>query len=558
MESKDLLSALRRFDAYPKTLEDFRIKTFGGAIVTFISGVIMFLLFVSELNYYLSTEVTPELFVDTTRGEKLKINVDISFSSLPCVYLSIDAMDVSGEQQVIVNLIRVMMASQCSSSDNDGCDYSDMNNDSDVVVVAVVMMVLMEVVVAMMLMEVVVMMVLMEVVVAMMLMEVVVAMMLMEVVVAMMLMEVVVAMMLMEVVVVMMVLMEVVVAMMLMEVVVAMMLMEVVVAMMLMEVVVAMMLMEVVVMVVLMEVVIDVASHMMKKRLHLDGTPIDEKAEKEDLGDKSHEAKELLKLDPDRCESCYGAESLEKKCCNTCEDVRESYRRKGWALSSIDDVKQCVREGWKDKLQEQKNEGCQVYGYLEVNKVAGNFHFAPGKSFQQHHIHVSILKLKSGGNVISMNMHDLQPFGQTQFNITHHINHLSFGYDYPGKEYPLDNSFIVSDEPGSMYQYFVKIVPTTYRKLGGEILHTHQFSVTKHKRMIRQRTGEHGLPGVFVLYEFSPMMVQYTESRRSFMHFLTGVCAIIGGIFTVAGLVDSMIYHSSRAIQKKIDLGKAS
>ena len=29
-------------------------------------------------------------------------------------------------------------------------------------------------------------------------------------------------------------------------------------------------------------------------------------------------------------------------------------------------------------------------------------------------------------------------------------------------------------------------------------------------------------------------------------------------VFTVAGLVDSMIYHSARALQKKIDLGKAS
>lgn len=91
-----------------------------------------------------------------------------------------------------------------------------------------------------------------------------------------------------------------------------------------------------------------------------------------------------------------------------------------------------------------------------------------------------------------------------------------------------------------------------------QVVRTNQFSVTKHKRVIRQVSGEHGLPGVFVLYEFSPMVVQYTESRRSFMHFLTGVCAIVGGIFTVAGLVDSMIYHSARALQKKIDLGKAS
>lgn len=55
------------------------------------------------------------------------------------------------------------------------------------------------------------------------------------------------------------------------------------------------------------------------------------------------------------------------------------------------------------------------YGFLEVNKVAGNFHFAPGKSFQQY-VHV----------------HDLQSFGLDNINMTHYIRHLSFGEDYPG------------------------------------------------------------------------------------------------------------------------------
>ena len=31
MSGKEFISQLRRFDAYPKTLEDFRVKTFGGA-----------------------------------------------------------------------------------------------------------------------------------------------------------------------------------------------------------------------------------------------------------------------------------------------------------------------------------------------------------------------------------------------------------------------------------------------------------------------------------------------------------------------------------------------
>ena len=32
--------------------------------------------------------------------------------------------------------------------------------------------------------------------------------------------------------------------------------------------------------------------------------------------------------------SCYGAESDDITCCNTCEEVREAYRRKGWAVSN--------------------------------------------------------------------------------------------------------------------------------------------------------------------------------------------------------------------------------
>jgi hypothetical protein len=35
------------------------------------------------------------------------------------------------------------------------------------------------------------------------------------------------------------------------------------------------------------------------------------------------------------------------------------------------------------KIKEEDGEGCNVYGHLEVNKVAGNFHFVSVNSFQQ-------------------------------------------------------------------------------------------------------------------------------------------------------------------------------
>lgn len=385
-----MLSRLRHLDAYAKPLEDFRVKTSGGAAVTLVSAVIILLLFVSELQFYMSKEVYPELFVDTTRGEKLRINMDVTFPHMACAFLSIDSMDVSGEQQI------------------------------------------------------------------------------------------------------------------------------------------------------------DVSHNVYKQRLSPDGQPVAQGAEKHEVGSKLEEVPpppvETGELDPDRCESCYGAETPAMLCCNSCDDVREAYRLKGWAFKNPDSIEQCRREGFTDKMKEQAGEGCRIYGFLEVNKVAGNFHFAPGKSFQQAHVHV----------------HDLQTFGSEKFNLTHHIKHLSFGQEYPGIINPLDGTNAAAVEGSMMFQYFVKIVPTVYVRVNGEVVRTNQFSVTQHVKAIGSGSVESGLPGVFVQYELSPMMVRLTEKHRSFLHFLTGVCAIVGGVFTVAGLIDSFIYHSTRAIQQKMELGKAS
>lgn len=82
------------------------------------------------------------------------------------------------------------------------------------------------------------------------------------------------------------------------------------------------------------------------------------------------------------------------------------------------------------------------------------------------------------------------------------------------------------------------------QELGEDELHSYQFSVTEHLRRIETRalnTEAAGglLPGTFFNYELSPMRVRIEERRNSLLHFLTRVCAIIGGVFTVMGVVVS-------------------
>lgn len=95
--------------------------------------------------------------------------------------------------------------------------------------------------------------------------------------------------------------------------------------------------------------------------------------------------------------------------------MREAYRLKGWAFNNPKGIQQCVKEGFTDKLQEQIKEGCKAKGFIEVNKVGGNIHFAPGKSFQQHNVHGTYNYCDSylSFEILSLSpsVHDLQPFG---------------------------------------------------------------------------------------------------------------------------------------------------
>ena len=61
----------------------------------------------------------------------------------------------------------------------------------------------------------------------------------------------------------------------------------------------------------------------------------------------------------------------------------------------------------------------------QVNKVAGNFHLAPGKAFQSSAVQL---------------VHEFKPFDTHFYNVSHVIHDLSFGVHYPNRVNPLDGA----------------------------------------------------------------------------------------------------------------------
>ncbi|XP_009103253.1 endoplasmic reticulum-Golgi intermediate compartment protein 3-like isoform X2 [Brassica rapa] len=380
------MNRLRNLDAYPKINEDFYNRTLSGGLITLFSSLLMLILFFSELRLYMHPVTETQLRVDTSRGEKLRINFDVTFPALQCSIISIDTMDISGERHL------------------------------------------------------------------------------------------------------------------------------------------------------------DVRHDIIKRRLDSHGNVIESKQDgightKIEKPLQKHGGR--LEHNETYCGSCFGAETTDDTCCNSCEEVREAYRKKGWALSDPESIDQCKREGYVQKVKDEEGEGCNLHGFLEVNKVAGNFHFVPGQSFHQ-----------SG-----FQFGDLIFFQQGNYNISHKVNRLAFGDFFPGVVNPLDGVQWNQEKQNGVYQYFVKVVPSIYTDVHGHTIQSNQFSVTEHFQKMEAGRMQ-SPPGVFFYYDLSPIKVIFEEQHVEFLHFLTNVCAIVGGIFTVSGIVDSFIYHGQRAIKKKMEIGK--
>ncbi|XP_039048527.1 protein disulfide-isomerase 5-3-like [Hibiscus syriacus] len=203
------------------------------------------------------------------------------------------------------------------------------------------------------------------------------------------------------------------------------------------------------------------------------------------------------------------------------------------------------------QLQDQKlalaplTGGCRIEGYVRVKKIPGNL----------------IISARSGAH----------SFDSSQMNMSHVISHLSFGktisprvlsdvkrlIPYLGRSHDKLNglSFVNHRdfEPNVTIEHYLQVVKTEVvtRIHSRESSLLEDYEYTAHSSLSQSID----VPVAKFHFELSPMQVLIIEKPKSFSHFITNLCAIIGGVFTVAGILDSILYNTIR-LMKKIDLGK--
>ena len=171
-----------------------------------------------------------------------------------------------------------------------------------------------------------------------------------------------------------------------------------------------------------------------------------------------------------------------------------------------------------------KPDSCRLYGSIEVNKVAGNFHITTGKSIPhpQGHAHLNMF------------------IPNEARNFSHRIDHLSFGPPVPGALNPLDGTLKITKDRHHLFQYYMQVVPTKLSTYSLRVS-TNQYSVNERNRTINHVQGSHGIAGVFFKYDLSSMTVDIREERRPFWQFLVRLCGIVGGVFATSGMLNAVI-----------------
>jgi len=235
--------------------------------------------------------------------------------------------------------------------------------------------------------------------------------------------------------------------------------------------------------------------------------------------------------------------------------------------------------------------GGQGHGHGEETKENDKSGLALAPSHAGPHGHAHGAHGHSHGAGGTQHIHQFMLQDLTSYNCSHTIHQFYFGDDPPTESGPLDGvSQVIPREGGAAtahMQYFIKVVPTVHlsssssssspshdsskntthadaqahrQRVSEELENareTHQLSVTQHTQRITIQDafaggiGGQRIPGVFFVYDLSPFMVRVMTRRPALTSLVTSIFAIVGGVLTVAGIIDALLFHSSRIMRQQ-------
>jgi len=174
--------------------------------------------------------------------------------------------------------------------------------------------------------------------------------------------------------------------------------------------------------------------------------------------------------------------------------------------------------------------GCQISGFLLVNRVPGNFHIEPRSP--------------------------VHSFNAPMTNLSHVIHSLHFGHRVrPRKDLPQDiqsnllgglnhiyDHVHITEEDHQSPHHYIEVVSTYYeqtffsRRTRKDY---NQYQMVKQDQLVKYDVDE--IPEAMFKYDLSPVAVLVKKPKRRWYQFITSLLAILGGTFTTVGILNMIL-----------------
>ena len=215
-----------------------------------------------------------------------------------------------------------------------------------------------------------------------------------------------------------------------------------------------------------------------------------------------------------------------------------------------------------------RTSGCVIDGSVRVNRVPGAIYVTPHSAL--HAINAELV------------------------NMTHTIKHLSFGRHVPGgrptfvpralretwSRVPADmggrfartkasqvddTSLFVSDAPFTVHEHHLHVVGRTFEPLEGgpdRAVRLYEYTFNSNRFALEPpstiSSDDSRVDGASIKFSFdiSPMRVVVRETKKPFLDWCLGVCALIGGVYTCSGLLTAALENGAGAVKRR--LGKSA
>jgi len=220
--------------------------------------------------------------------------------------------------------------------------------------------------------------------------------------------------------------------------------------------------------------------------------------------------------------------------------------------SDFKDNLQPVYNGWKDDEHSVGGgRGCQLSGHLLVDRVPGNFHILARS--KHHDLNPSLTNVSHIVNSLSIGSPAGNNIHKYYMNSNKYYDNSIIPDNVQSKLAPMDGNVYTTYNLHESYHHYLKVITTkqTTQSIGIDGKDSgaaNLYQILPNTQLSYYNSDM--VPEAKFVYDLSPISVNYRKESRQWYQYITSLFAIIGGVFTIVGMIESTIHSAAVKVKK--------